>query len=55
MIIVIEIILLVALLFFTVTVCVAAAYKEEIWSCIMFEDDYEDFDEIDDNLDEYYE
>ena len=36
--IVIEIILLITSLLFTIVICIAAAYKEEIWSYIIFED-----------------
>ena len=53
--IVIGIILLITLLLFTIIICIASAYKEEIWSCIVFEDDYEDTEEHDDDIDEYYE
>lgn len=53
--IVIGIILLITLLLFTIIICIASAFKEEIWSCIVFEDDYDYFDEIDDDIDEYYE
>ena len=53
--IIVGIILLITLLLFTIIICIASAYKEEIWSYIVFEDDYEYFDEIDDDLDEYYE
>ena len=52
--IVIGIILLIILLLFTIIICIASAFKEEIWSCIVF-DDYDYFDEIDDDIDEYYE
>lgn len=52
--IILETILLITLLLFTIIICIASAYKEEIWSCIVF-DDYDYFDEIDDDLDEYYE
>lgn len=52
---IIEIFLLITSLLFTFVLCVAVAYKEEIWSCIIFEDDYDYFDEIDDDIDEYYE
>lgn len=52
--IIVGIILLITLLLFTIIICIASAYKEEIWSYIVF-DDYEYFDEIDDDLDEYYE
>lgn len=41
------------LLLFTIIICIASAYKEEIWSCIVFEDDYDYLD--DDDIDEYYE
>ena len=51
--IVIDIILLIILLLFTIIICIASAYKEEIWSCIVFEDDYDYLD--DDDIDEYYE
>lgn len=52
---VIEIILLITSLLFTIVICIAAAHKEEIWSYIVFDDeeDYEDYG--DDDLDEYYE
>lgn len=53
--IVIGIMLLITLLLFTIIICIASAYKEEIWSYIVFEDDYEYFDEIDNDIDEYYE
>ena len=52
--IIVGIILLITLLLFTIIICIASAYKEEIWSHIVF-DDYDYFDEIDDDLDEYYE
>ena len=53
--IVIEIILLITSLLFTIVICIAAAYKEEIWSYIIFEDE-EDYEDCEDNdLDEYYE
>lgn len=51
---IIEIIMLITLLLFTIVICIAAAYKEYIWSYIMFEDDY-DFDEMDDDIEEYWE
>lgn len=47
--------LLITFILSTIIICVAAAHKEEIWSCIVFEDDYDYFDEIDDDIDEYYE
>lgn len=50
--IILGIMLLITSLLFTFVLCVAAAYKEEIWSCITFEDE-EDLEEIDDDLDEY--
>lgn len=50
----IQVIITLILLLFTIIICIASAYKEEIWSCIVF-DDYDYFDEIDDDLDEYYE
>ena len=53
--IVIEIILLITSLLFIIVICIAAAYKEEIWSYIIFEDE-EDYEDCEDNdLDEYYE
>ena len=51
--IVIGIMLLITLLLFTIIICIASAFKEEIWSCIVFEDDYDYLD--DDDIDEYYE
>lgn len=48
------IVLLITLLLFTIIICIANANKKEIWSCIVFED-YDYFDEIDDDIDEYYE
>lgn len=53
--IVVGIILLITFILSTIIICIASAYKEEIWSYIVFEDDYEYFDEIDDDIDEYYE
>ena len=53
--IILEIMLLITSLLFTIFICIASAFKEEIWSCIVFEDDYDYFDEIDDDIDEYYE
>lgn len=49
---IIEMLSTIILLTFTITVCIANAYKEEIWSYIIFEDE-EDYE--DDDLDEYYE
>lgn len=49
------IVLLITLLLFTIIICIANANKKEIWSCIVFEDNYDYFDEIDDDIDEYYE
>ena len=47
--------LLITSLLFTIVICIAAAYKEEIWSYIIFEDE-EDYEDCEDNdLDEYYE
>lgn len=51
----IQVIITLILLLFTIIICIASAYKEEIWSCIVFEDDYDYFDEIDDDIEEYYE
>lgn len=52
---IIEMLSTIILLTFTITVCIANAYKEIIWSYIVFDDeeDYEDYG--DDDLDEYYE
>lgn len=50
-----EIVATIILLVFAIIICIATAYKEEVWSYIVFDDeeDYEDYE--DDDLDEYYE